>query len=469
VLRELKLLCMLIEQIEPEYKRAAVQPIRKLADANAKLQHNVKQAQSDARLSALFVCILILYGAMGVLTVCQFVVALKANSDFEMLNHWKFTSVALPSLCMELSQTAVMLIAVANNTATDVSNKLEQTAIINRLLDHVSNQLSGLLNGQPGAPTIVGHLEALDNILLGDVCDIVLDDKSAFHDTYRCTSVSHTLSLYLEIVHQVLAKIDMYRGEMDTLESMTIYHIMECHLVPRLERFNEILTDDVVAIRNNYHTTLIILFIFGLMLAVLAAAFIAMYKGTIDHIYSGAMIFLRRCSPAGIVANKDLLVYLLDQSDDKAAMMTVTQGIIHTARDAIVLMSQLGIVESANLSVTQILGFIPEQILGQSVATIFAEADAPRLLHRMEMMTRRECPRTFTAQMTCLTDREEEVVCSVTLLSMEDSANASGFVLIVRNITEEKAQQFAAERAKKRSEDLLYDILPRDIVNRLNQ
>jgi class 3 adenylate cyclase len=57
----------------------------------------------------------------------------------------------------------------------------------------------------------------------------------------------------------------------------------------------------------------------------------------------------------------------------------------------------------------------------------------------------------------------------MTLMGIDHEDSIGSFVLILRDITSLIAQQHAAEVAKAASEKLLYEILPRDIVNRINQ
>ena len=76
----------------------------------------------------------------------------------------------------------------------------------------------------------------------------------------------------------------------------------------------------------------------------------------------------------------------------------------------------------------------------------------------------------------CLTDNDQEMPCGVTILGMTNgnsddhtnSGNVESYVLIIRDETQLMEQQRAAEAAKAQSENLLFQILPRDVVARLN-
>jgi PAS domain S-box-containing protein len=126
--------------------------------------------------------------------------------------------------------------------------------------------------------------------------------------------------------------------------------------------------------------------------------------------------------------------------------------------------------ELVSASLSDILGFNPEQVLGQQVMVLLNRDDAVKVRTRMEMMINRECPKLFTDNVECINDSNLVIACGMTLMILENSDRAfSNFVMILRDISSLIAQREAAETAKGASEKLLYEILPRDIVNRLNQ
>ena len=68
-----------------------------------------------------------------------------------------------------------------------------------------------------------------------------------------------------------------------------------------------------------------------------------------------------------------------------------------------------------------------------------------------------------------ITDTDNILPVSITLIGMsEDRNNVTSFVIVLRDDSLLKKQQEEAQNAKEMSEKLLYQILPRDIVNKLN-
>jgi class 3 adenylate cyclase len=65
---------------------------------------------------------------------------------------------------------------------------------------------------------------------------------------------------------------------------------------------------------------------------------------------------------------------------------------------------------------------------------------------------------------------DADVFIGLTLMGMDSGdGDVDSFVMIMQDITQLIEQQEAAEAAKQASEKLLYEILPRDIVNRISQ
>jgi PAS domain S-box-containing protein len=206
-------------------------------------------------------------------------------------------------------------------------------------------------------------------------------------------------------------------------------------------------------------------------LAIAAALLIYMYKSVVEKMFEGANMLLGRCPPAGIVAHQELLNYLLNQETADKVSMTTTQSIIHNSKNAIVCISRLGIIDSVNLGVTQMFGFATEQLLGQSFMVMVATEKRMEVQNRLEMMRRHECPRQCKERYELLKNTDDSLTCMLTFLGMtgSDSRTIESFVVIIDDISVLLQQQNEAEYAKRQSEKLLYEILPRDIVNRINQ
>jgi PAS domain S-box-containing protein len=121
-----------------------------------------------------------------------------------------------------------------------------------------------------------------------------------------------------------------------------------------------------------------------------------------------------------------------------------------------------------NPAVTKTFGFTPEQLLGQSITSLMSGEHTEKIDQQLKLMAEKQSGSVFEGHTVCVADDETEIPCWVSLLAIFNGDDVSAFVAILRDETELLAQQNEAELAKKQSETLLFQILPRDIVSRLN-
>jgi PAS domain S-box-containing protein len=178
---------------------------------------------------------------------------------------------------------------------------------------------------------------------------------------------------------------------------------------------------------------------------------------------------MRKVAPAHILASDDLQAYLLNRAASKAREdVGADERIIQNSADGIVCMGPTGLIDLINPAVTSILGYQPEQLLGQPLASLLVPAQADKLSQQISLMAEHQSAPLFEGHVTCCTDDEQEVQCGISLIAMFDGDESCGFVAILTNESQLIKQQTEAEILKKQSETLLFQILPRGIVVRLN-
>ena len=106
--------------------------------------------------------------------------------------------------------------------------------------------------------------------------------------------------------------------------------------------------------------------------------------------------------------------------------------------------------------------------------------DSEKISNQLELMKNGQIGLIYEDQFTCITDDDQEMPSGVTILGMTNQGhsllgneshhdlNVGSFVFIIRDETQLMKQQKETEAAKEQSENLLFQILPRDIVARLN-
>jgi PAS domain S-box-containing protein len=167
-----------------------------------------------------------------------------------------------------------------------------------------------------------------------------------------------------------------------------------------------------------------------------------------------------------------LLSYLLNKAPEKdESKMTASKSVIINTKDAVVCMNRSESIEVVNKSVSSLFGYTPEQLLGPPLSCILANESNSKLYEQIALMRNDEAPLTLQTHCVGVTDDEQNIPVSCTVLGIpldEKSKAAQSFVVILRDETELLQQRQTAEQAKRQSEDLLYQILPRDIVVRIN-
>jgi PAS domain S-box-containing protein len=118
--------------------------------------------------------------------------------------------------------------------------------------------------------------------------------------------------------------------------------------------------------------------------------------------------------------------------------------------------------------VSKVFGYSPEQLLGQSLQSLMSPSQTENIDQQIRLMADHQSAALYEGHVTCLADDDNEIPCSISLLALFTDDEISSFVAILKDESALLRQQAEAETAKKRSETLLYQILPRDIVARLN-
>jgi PAS domain S-box-containing protein len=473
VLKELRTFCGLIESIPAEQKRAAVLPVMRHGDDQRKPEGEVQQSKCDLALVLVIGLMTIMFSALVTLSARVFNLAVAAAIDFEHANVWNYYIGITTPQTMEICAHSFQMIYVSGpmvrglTNITTVDRERDRTLDLARRADEAT---SALIDGSEFGPSVLGIAEIVDDVFLRESCDPKEKTDTDMHSTYRCSHLSYLLALYTGIVGTVIDEFESYNGTVDGPLPLNINHIYVRHLWEKMEILNGFFGTLIVDLDENYRLQSVILFVCSVAIAFIGVILGNVFRNSLGEIYDGMLSFLRRCSPAAIASHTELLNYLLDVTAKQAVIMTPTQNIIHNSSGGIVCIGLNGTIESVSTGLTTILGFIPEQILGQHATILMSQTDGPALQQRMGMMARKECPRNFTDTVQCVNEADARVDCNMTLLGADSGdGELASFVLILRDITSLVKQQEEAEVAKAQSEKLLYEILPRDIVNRINQ
>jgi PAS domain S-box-containing protein len=239
-------------------------------------------------------------------------------------------------------------------------------------------------------------------------------------------------------------------------------HLLDRHLLPVLLQISTEygrLTDDFISAFQRTH---VLFFVFEIVLNLTIALVVAIYVSTLRNCYIILLRLMRRVSPAHILASEELESYLLGVG------MSTSERIVNVSRNCIICMGANGVIEMVNPAVSKTLGYTSEQVLSMPFTALIAQDHAEKIAQQMNLMAEHQSSAVFEGHTVCAGEDHLEVPCSISILASFIDGQIVSYVAILKDESLLMKQQQAAEAAKQQSENLLYQILPRSIVTRIN-
>lgn len=483
-LREIANLIKMMMEISEEFKREGAGSIQKQTNHD---QQNNDQEQTGTDVepkesNALFVfsSIMVILLTIAEVTLVAFIMdqCVDLHMKFKFMNHWEHMNSIQEPLALDIIIHVMEAIFINGTGPKRVTQRMmtidEIQKRVKDKLDLLNDYRSQLVSGIKGVRSILGFDKNIGSLLYLPNCIVKSDDSSTVHDQYACGSITQQLTFFDNLVTDLMAKVSKHEATMNNFIAKDIWHIIFGHAIPQLELLDNTLVGIMHDFVDEYENNFVVKYIVGLVLSFVALVCYIILIRVMTKPYEAAIILLRKIPAHGIVNNTKLLDYLLDKNSDKLkSEMNTTRSVIHNWSDAIFLLSQSGTIDSVNLAVTKILGYTPEQLLGRPLVSLFKDSDKEKIMHQLQLMISKQSPPVYDDHFTCYSDIEVSVPCLTMIFGMSEEGSQKGdinsFVVTLRDETALLEKQDIAEQAKKQSEDLLFQILPRDIVIRLNQ
>lgn len=472
--RELDQFVHILTTFDVEAKKTAMKPLLRSNDDNEEQLVGSDKSKDGNRLwlilVAMFAAITIF---VAIVEVQLYLNILLTNRELENLNFWIDNARRRKSLTLEMMSYTVEAILL-NYSGIPKSHFTDYNTAMNVVVmnfDNFDDANSKLLDENGDIPSIIGFDPEIDDIMMNEKCQSNQDNHD-YHELYMCGSSQQLLSFFREMVIETVMKLGTFNGRIDTTPPIHMLHIVSSHLIPTLIIIDDKLERIGTRILAKFDRDEIFYYIAELALSIAIFAATSVVRHYLDQCYDVILMVMRRLSPLDIVLSKPLMKYLLNRSTETNTTTNTTSGmIVHSSSDSIILTQLNGVVDMINPAVTFLLGYTPEQLLGQPLSVVIKAEEQEKILKVLEMMQNHESPPIFEDHITCIADDETEIPCFATILGMSDSSGTeiSSFVVCVRDESSLIQQQKEAELAKKKSESLLYQILPRDVVIRLNQ
>ena len=467
---ELYYLLDAMSKFDKSVKEEAGKPFRPINETD---QDVMSHTSGQGHLSKWFLNLnIVIFSLLAILMIgIVIIVSLDMNDSFLELNQWLFYGISRLNYMLESFAYTCIAITIAKDPELFPYVSLDDifaigVATLNNLVEYNNN----ILRGSEELASTRGQNARLDQLHYDDDCHGNLN-LGGFHDLYRCANIDRGINLLVVLLRSMLDDPSNVTLALDN-PFYHAFHLMNDHLIDPTYEASMILTTLATDQIQKFHAILSGISFGGIaLLAIIFAIFLTNIL-RIDSAYAGCMQLMRRVPPNAVVSNQKLLMYLLNKKDDHSqTKMTVPMKIILQSKDAILCLAKNGSIEVVTKSVTMTFGYTPEQLLGQSLSVVLPEEQNPTLFEQMQLMGNGEASLTFDTAGEFINDNDQPISVHITLFGTPENGTkvAKSFTVVIRDITELIEQRQKAEEAKKKSEDLLYQILPRDIVNRLNQ
>ncbi|EAX95332.1 Adenylate and Guanylate cyclase catalytic domain containing protein [Trichomonas vaginalis G3] len=432
----------------------------------------IVEMTGTSRVSYILITI-ILFISLGFLLCSLIICILVVNSNTNIINLNSWNQFASLRLSSSASSLYALIYSLAmhdlpeQNRMTSISELVNLSLFLTKELADLDNKL---VNGFEDTPACKGFDEELDQY---NIIDKPAKPKIGDpHDFYAQTSIHQQIDVYRGFVQQLANDLLNQNQNVSTFIMANSIHIVNAHMWMRLMN----VTKRMIKLADmEYNDILQNIIIIGVCVTILLISFVVVvsfYYTNRASAYKAVCFVSKRFNPATLVNNKLFSkTFLKSKSDIKDDRLSVDGLIILNATDSIFLTSVFGVVEIVNKSVQGLIGYTPEQILGQHISQFFTSADEDKITNKLEMMRSGQISTFAEEDFTAVTDNNVEIPCHVTIVGIKNHNNddLNSFAIIVRDQTALVHQMKQAEEAKAKSEKLLYQILPRDIVVQLNR
>ena len=475
LVKEIRYFAWLLTDLDQPVKQEAASPMTNLAQGQT-TSSSKASAHMSLNLNTLGILgalIGIMMVGMTLLYLCQlYFIVREYNNRFEWINQWMTNARVRKSLVMEIMAQTGLAIILSNEslTPTQMTSIKAQVALIEN--DILRIQMATMVVSQESdtAPSPLGFSEEIDRYTMMELCVPDPNDTS-LHGRYGCSSADQLLNLFVNMISELLVTKDTFGGKLVDELPLHCLHCANSHLVPIYWIIDDLYGELSASFLSTFKVIHGSAFTAQVIVAFVMMALLGSFMRYCDSCYNAVLILLRRVPPVSIVSKQALIDFVLDKSTSKTSQVRSTAySIIHNSLDSIMFLDANGVIESVNPALTQLLGFTPEQLLGQPFGSIFCEEDRNKLASQITLMKNKQSSLIYEDHVVCVSDDDTSIQCSAIVLAMaNEHHHVKGFVVILSDETQLIQQYKEAEYAKKQSEDLLYNILPRDIVMRLNQ
>ena len=468
---EMKKIPTMLREIDNEAKKDAANSLCQQSEETSEVKQT-KESKETFNYSMFFsiFTILIVNLVPIALIIGQVFYCKEVNERFAILHGWLYHCSTRAPLVAEITMSSSLTILARNGLDSKFVSASAHYNTVQSKTDELVEHNDALIRGLDDLPPCYDYDEEVDRIHYLETCNTASDgiDPSS-HDSYRCASLNQNIVTVQGFINDIIQKVDQIHN-LDTDSVFNLIHIANNHMFYKIQAASDRIAAVSVERHNTAMTILVVFLVCGLVLSVLIMITMFYISKYMSNEFSAALVIIRRVQPQYLISDTHITNYLLNrESKSNNFEMSLSHSVIYNSDDAVLCLGRTGIIEIVNPAVTKLFGFTPEQLLGQQFSTILAPESAEAITNQVTLMRNGQSAPIFQDHTKCISDNDTQIPCYITILGIKNEDEISSIALILRDETADLAKQQEAEEAKKQSEHLLYQILPQDIVLKLNQ
>jgi PAS domain S-box-containing protein len=357
--------------------------------------------------------------------------------------------------------------SVVPSEFTDAHSSREVVVSLSTQLDEHASELR--LQDERHEP-VAGYDDTLDYWVLGKGCPEI-ENPLTHHDMYNCSGSTQLLRVLVSLAMTVLDNLEQWNGTLREAEPINMLHLIIDHLDPVLEGMNARIDSLSSAQRSLFSGEMVGIYVAALVCIFISFGIAYAFISDLGMVHRVLISLLERLPPVAVTSTASLRDYILGkQRLSTQTGMSTAQGIVHNSRDGIIVASRQGTIDYLNPAVSDILGYSPEDFLGQPLSRLFDDSQRDEMEAQMKLLRDRQLgSEMFERTVPCRTNDEGRfVLCHLTVIALYGTEHdLTDFVFIVKDVSEDHERELESQKAKERSENLLFAIIPRSIVARM--
>lgn len=461
----------MIVGLDRKIKDRAKQPIMKDLTEESFLDSSGEGKFYLPRIAFVFIPFMLLAFCSTALMVVLINFSKNTTEDMKRMNEWQTNAeqrldTSIESM-LEVIDGVYQSVLKAQGVILNFSSPEQRFEQALKFMQSCEEKNRNLLEGSNGEFGCAGQDSILDELNIKEKCTPVVEGDT--HELYKCGSANQDLMVMNNFIF--LLYTNPLSLLTDKLSANHMIHVGTSHLWHDLAATSDRIKDLARIRFLEMKTHMLLICIIDIVVVVLITIMVYMIIVNMKRSLFAFFILLKRINPIDLVNDKGLMSLILERSTaEDSSFMSLSRSVIHNSTSAIVCTTLNGTIELSNPAMSILFGYKPEQLLGQNPSVFFDEDDAQKLENQMILMAKRESATTFDDHLVIFDDSGAKIPVYVTIMLMlkPGSEDPHSFVIILDDETELINKQNQSEIEKVRSEKLLYQILPRDIVIKLN-